>query len=185
MGTGLGLSTVFRDISNNGGFISVESQLGEGTEFRIYLPQDQGKTVEAQNIAPATSHDPITGGTETLLVCDDEESVLTVLSALLEKLGYSVIKALGPRKAIQAARSHIGRISLLLTDFNMPDMNGQQLAEELTQLDPDLKVILLSGMTGDILEYGDDFELIQKPAKIGQLAQKIRKVLGDTDRSGF
>lgn len=179
MGTGLGLSTVFRDISNNGGFISVESQLGAGTEFRIYLPQDQGKTIDAQSVAPPASQDPITGGTETLLVCDDEEPVLTVVSALLEKLGYSVIKALGPRKAIQAARSHMGKISLLLTDFNMPDMNGQQLAKQLTQQDPELKVLYLSGMTGKVLQDIDDYELIQKPAKIGLLAQKIRNVLGD------
>ncbi|WP_417384032.1 GAF domain-containing protein [Gimesia sp.] len=179
MGTGLGLSTVFRDISNNGGFISVESQLGEGTEFRIYLPQEQGKTVETHTDALAASHNSIIGGTETLLVCDDEESVLTVVSALLEKIGYTVIKALGPHQAIQALQSHIGKISLLLTDFNMPEMNGQQLAKQLMELDPDLKVILLSGMTGDILDNVDDFELIQKPAQIGLLAQKIRKVLGD------
>lgn len=179
MGTGLGLSTVFRDISNIGGFISVESELGEGAEFRIYLPQDQGNIVTEKNVDATTSHNLPVGGTETILVCDDEELVLSVVSSLLEALGYSVVKAAGPREAILAATSNVGRISLLLTDFNMPEMNGQQLAQQLTQSDPEMKVIYLSGMAEEIPESaeGNSIEVIQKPAKLGNLSQKIRMVL--------
>ncbi|QDT42779.1 Blue-light-activated protein [Gimesia alba] len=179
MGTGLGLSTVFRDISNLGGFISVESQLGEGTEFRIYLPQNQGKTVKNDSTVASSIKKHAVGGGETILVCDDETMVLTAVSALLEASGYDVIKAAGPQEAILAATSYDGKISLLLTDFNMPEMNGQQLAQELTQRDPEMKVIYLSGLTGDIPDsMGEDqIEVIQKPAKMGILSQKIRAVL--------
>ncbi|QDV50914.1 GAF domain-containing protein [Gimesia fumaroli] len=183
MGTGLGLSTVFRDISNNGGFISVESQLGEGTEFRIYLPQDQGNVVTEKNGETASSQNLTVGGTETILVCDDEEMVLSVVASLLEALGYSVVKACGPREAIRIATSHLGTISLLLTDFNMPEMNGQQLAQQIVQLDPQIKVIYLSGMAEDILESteGKHLEVVQKPVKLGILSQKIRTVLDSCD----
>tara|TARA_R110002095_G_scaffold210061_1_gene197037 strand:- start:101 stop:3175 length:3075 start_codon:yes stop_codon:yes gene_type:complete len=185
MGTGLGLSTVFRDISSHGGFIAVESQLGEGTEFRVYLPQYQGKTVVKKNAAETPAQQHPAGGSETILVCDDEETVLFAVSALLESLGYSVVKASGPVQAIEAAKSHVGKISLLLTDFNMPDMNGKQLAKKLTQQDPDLKVIYLSGVAGDIphSSAGNHIEIIQKPAKMKILSQKIRMVLdGTVDR---
>ena len=179
MGTGLGLSTVFRDISNMGGYISVESQPEAGTEFRIYLPQNQGKTKKNRTTASSPVQEPVVSGGETILVCDDEEMVLTAVSALVEASGYDVIKAAGPQEAILAATSYDGKISLLLTDFNMPEMNGQQLAQELTQMDPELKVIYLSGLTGDIPESpdGDQIEVIQKPAKMGILSQKIRAVL--------
>ncbi|MCA9016220.1 MAG: response regulator, partial [Planctomycetaceae bacterium] len=179
MGTGLGLSTVFRDISNAGGFISVESQLGEGTEFRIYLPQHQGKTVKNKSVEAKSPQRHVVGGGETILVCDDEAMVLSAVSALLEALGYNVIRASGPEEAIEAAISHVGKISLLLTDYNMPKMNGRQLAKQLTQLDPEMKVIYLSGMARDIPDFSnaDQIEVIQKPAKLGVLSQKIRTVL--------
>ncbi len=185
MGTGLGLSTVFRDIASHSGFIAVESQLGEGTEFRIYLPQYQGKTVIEKSAARTPSQRHPAGGSESILVCDDEETVLSAVSALLEALGYTVVKASGPVQAIEAAKSHIGKISLLLTDFNMPEMNGKQLAKKLTQQDPDLKVIYLSGVAEDIppSSAGNHIEIIQKPAKMKILSQKIRMVLdGTVDR---
>lgn len=179
MGTGLGLSTVFRDISNTGGFISVESQLDEGTEFRIYLPQNQGKSVQSKREESTTSQTPTLGRGETILVCDDEAMVLSAVAALVEAAGYSVIRASGPLEAIQAATSHDGKISLLLTDFNMPGMNGQQLASQLTELDPELKVIYLTGLAGDVPESseGEQVEVIQKPTKRDVLSQKIRTVL--------
>ncbi|WP_339727832.1 GAF domain-containing protein [uncultured Gimesia sp.] len=187
MGTGLGLSTVFRDISNTGGFISVESLLGEGTEFRIYLPQIQGNSVISKREEITASKTPTLGSGETILVCDDEAMVLSAVAALVKASGYSVIKASGPQEAIQAASSHEGKISLLLTDFNMPEMNGQQLAKQLKELDPELKVIYLTGMAGDVPESseGAHVEVIQKPTKMEVLSQKIRMVLDRSQCENF
>jgi two-component system, cell cycle sensor histidine kinase and response regulator CckA len=178
-GTGLGLSTAYRDIVNNGGLLTVESQIGKGTNFRIYLPQERKKTVKNISDQSATSTNASINGTETILLCDDEETVLSTVTALLKSLGYTIISASDPTEAIEIGISYPGTISLLLTDFNMPQMNGQQLAKKITQLRPEIKVIYLSGFAGEVLDVteGEKVEIIQKPTNIGTLSLKIRKVL--------
>lgn len=179
-GTGLGLSTVFRDISNAGGYITVNSQLGEGTEFCIYLSQTQRKTDRIKvDEDPTILADAEPGNGEIILVCDDEALVLTAVASMVEASGYSVIRATGPEEAIQIAMSYTDKISMLITDFNMPGMNGHQLARHLLERDPDLKVIFLTGLADDVPADDDQHqvEVIQKPVKKRVLSQKIRTVL--------
>jgi len=180
-GTGLGLSTVFADVKSNGGFITVESCVGHGTTFCIHLPQVEETTETTVTKNKHTS--PLDSGNETILVCDDEDIVLRSVSALLNTFGYTVICAHSPHEAIDIAKTHAGKISLLLTDFAMPEMDGLQLSEQITQLLPEIKIIVTSGYAEDVSQ-GDQvdkthFEFIQKPAPYDLLSQTIRKVLDD------
>lgn len=184
-GTGLGLSTVFADVTRSGGLVEVESRLGEGTVFRVYLP-----AVEKQDLPTSCdterSKDPCPGGSETILVCDDDEVVLDSAAFLLETRGYSVIRAGGGRAALEVAESHAGTIELLLTDVTMPQMNGWELAQELTAQRPDLKVIYMSGYAEDVLAAGaaegEHIEFLQKPPAADALFRRIREVLDATTR---
>ncbi|QDU50377.1 GAF domain-containing protein [Gimesia panareensis] len=180
-GTGLGLSTVQRNLTEIGGFITVASEPGGGSEFQVYLPQHQRVNVKDQEETEAVAEEPVTGGSETILVCDDEPTVLSTVSALLERLGYTVIRALGPEEAIDAAARQEQQISLLCTDFNMPAMNGEQLVRRLTQVRPGLKVIYLSGIAEKIPESAivNGSKVIQKPTKMGELAHAIRGMLDE------
>jgi len=178
-GTGLGLSTVFADVSNSGGFVTVESRLGEGTVISVHLPEAKG-TIESADAGIEKASLPI-GGDETILLCDDEEIVLASVSALLQRLGYSVVYANSPQEAIESAAAHDYRISLLLTDVNMPGMDGIELGKEIKQFYPDIKIILTSGYAEDILHASaaelERFEFLQKPVPYDMLARTIRKVL--------
>jgi len=177
-GTGLGLSTVYGIVKQNDGFIHVYSEPGEGTTFKIYLPRYVGDGEEhaednAVKLAP--------GRGETILVVEDEKKILNVVKTMLEQLGYRVLTAQRPTKALEIAQVHGGKIDLLLTDVIMPEMSGKDLAEQLLQQYPHLKVLYMSGYTADhianhgVLEPGVAF--ISKPLKIQELAVKIREVL--------
>ncbi|MBN70057.1 MAG: hypothetical protein CME32_12365 [Gimesia sp.] len=181
-GTGLGLSTVQRNLSDNGGFVSVESQPEEGTQFRVYLPQEQRiKARETRQTETPTNNKQMAGGSETILVCDDEPIVLSTISALLSRLGYKVLRALGPVEALKTVETHTEAISLLCTDFNMPQINGVELAQRLMEMRPGLKVVYLSGIAEKIpasaLTGGS--LVIQKPANLGELSVVIRQVLDE------
>ncbi|MBC8870472.1 MAG: PAS domain S-box protein [Planctomycetes bacterium] len=179
-GTGLGLSTVFADVTEYGGIIEVESRQGDRTVFHIYLPA-AGETVDAASDDVERPADQVPGGTETILVCDDDEVVLDSAAFLLETRGYSVIRALGASKALEAAQSYTGTIELLLTDVTMPEMDGWQLAQKLTAQRLDMKVIFMSGYAEDVLEAGaaegEHIEFIQKPPETETLFRRIREML--------
>jgi len=185
-GTGLGLSTVFADVTKNGGIIEVESRQGEGTAFHICLPSVE-ETVGADSDEAERSADQCPGGSETILVCDDDEVVLDSAAFLLKTRGYTVIRALGGREAIEAAASHTGPIELFLTDVTMPEMGGWQLAQKLTTQRPDMKVIFMSGYAEDVLRAGasedEHIEFLQKPPENGTLFRRIRDVLDAPRRS--
>ncbi len=179
-GTGLGLSTVHADVTKQGGRIAVESQVGAGTIVRIHLPQSEGTPVEsAADAARPAGQCP--DGDETILVCDDDETVLDSFAMLLETAGYTVIRAQGGAEALQLASSHTGTISLLLTDVIMPGMNGSDLAGELTRQRPELKVLYMSGYASDVLKVdgpgGGGVEFIEKPSVDDALFWKVREVL--------
>ncbi len=176
-GTGLGLSTVYGIVKQNDGFIHVYSELGVGTTFKIYFPRHEGETEEGHEeegrLAP--------GHGETVLLVEDEAKILSVVKAMLEQLGYRVLTANRPHKALEIARKHAGQIDLLLTDVVMPEMSGKELAEQLTQLFPNLKVLYMSGYTANhianhgVLDPGVAF--VSKPLRIQELAKKVREVL--------
>jgi PAS domain S-box-containing protein len=177
-GTGLGLATVYGIVKQNGGHIQVYSELGHGTSFRIYLPCFVGEAAPA----PMEPTGPLPGSSgETVLLVEDEPSLLAISQKLLHRLGYTVLSADTPGQAIQLAETHAGKIHLLMTDVVMPGMNGQNLARQLVARHPQLRCLFMSGYTSDVigrhcvLDKGVHF--IQKPFSLQDLAAKLRTVL--------
>lgn len=178
-GTGLGLATVYGIVKQNNGFINVYSEPGQGTTFRIYLPRHMDENTEAMDGEPEIE---VRGGTETVLIVEDEETVLKISKAMLEALGYTVLAARGKDQALHLAREYSENIDLLLIDVVMPDMNGKELSERILALKPGLKCLFMSGYTADViarqgvLDKGVKF--ISKPFNLKDLAVKVREVLG-------
>jgi PAS domain S-box-containing protein len=177
-GTGLGLSTIYGIVKQNEGFINVYSEPGKGTTVRIYLPrfEDGGIAVTEG----AESQTPL-GGNETVLLVEDEESILKIARAMLERLGYTVLAAGRPSEAIRLAGAHSGPIHLILTDLVMPEMNGKELAAQLSSIYPDLKSLYMSGYTANMIAHhgvlNKGVRMIQKPFSLRDLATKVRDVL--------
>ncbi len=177
-GTGLGLSTVYGIVKQNGGFINVHSEPGEGTAFRIYLPRHKDEVQEAADHKVTME---IEGGTETVLIVEDEESVLNLNRAMLENLGYRVLAVKGADQALWLAREYEGDIDLLLTDIAMPGMNGKELAERVSTIKPGVKCLYMSGYAADMIDHQgileEGFQFISKPFSLVDLADKIRGIL--------
>ncbi len=177
-GTGLGLATIYGIVKQNNGFINVYSEPGEGTTFKVYLPRAEGagadKGVEVEAAAPR-------GGTETVLVVEDEAAILELARESLEQLGYTVLAAKSPEEAMRRSQEQAGTIQLLITDVVMPKMNGRQLAERLTAARPGMKCLYMSGYTADVIAHRGVLEegvsFIAKPFSLRVLAAKVREVL--------
>ncbi|QTA80836.1 Two component system response regulator/histidine kinase, PAS domain-containing [Desulfonema limicola] len=179
-GTGLGLATVYGIVKQNKGFINVYSEPGQGTTFRIYLPQYLAETKSTEK----KNSDKIDlNGNETILLVEDEPSILQMTRMMLEKNGYKVITASRPGEAIALAREHAGGINLLMTDVVMPEMNGRDLAGNILSLYPDLKCLFMSGYTENMIAHhgilDENVQFIQKPFSREQLGAKVREVLDE------
>lgn len=179
-GTGLGLSTVFGIVEQSEGAIAVESAVGQGTTFRIYVPAE-GVPIEP---AKGLSSTRALKGSETILLIEDEDQVRAVARGILKRNGYEVIEARGPDEAAMICKGHDGPIHLLLTDVVMPVVSGPELAERLKPLRPEMKVLFMSGYTNDETVRRNalhaDIDFLQKPLTPDSLARKVRDVL---DRS--
>lgn len=177
-GTGMGLATVYGIVKQNNGFIDVYSEPGKGTTFRIYLPRHEG---EAEGTVLETAAEIIPGRGETVLLVEDEAGIIRMGKMMLERLGYHVIAAETPADALRLASEHAGAIHLLLTDVVMPEMNGRDLADQIKNLCPDIRVLYMSGYTANtIAHYGmvdHGVNFIGKPFSQKDLAAKIRAVL--------
>ncbi|MGP8091165.1 MAG: PAS domain S-box protein [Syntrophobacteraceae bacterium] len=177
-GTGLGLATVFGIVKQNGGFIYVASEPGEGTTFKIYLPRFEGET--AQVLSEEISGKRPTG-TETVLIVEDDEAILNLGRMILENLGYTVLAAQSPVDSIRLVEEHPGDIHLLITDVVMPQMHGRDLAEQLRVIRPKLKCLFMSGYTADVIAHrgilDEGLNFLQKPFGSDELAARVRQVL--------
>jgi signal transduction histidine kinase len=170
-GTGLGLATVYGIVRQSGGHISVETEPGKGSTFRIYLPRVEGvreQAAEVVSLVPAR-------GSETILVVEDQNEVRALVQKILEDYGYVVLSAGEIADAFRIVERHSGPLHLLLTDMVMPQMNGALLAERLVALRPEMAVLYMSGYTDyAIVNHG---RFIHKPFAPDALARKVRGVL--------
>jgi signal transduction histidine kinase len=176
-GTGLGLSTVYGIVRQSGGSITVFSEPGQGSTFRIYFPVAQA---EAQAPEPATEGTAPLRGTETLLWAEDDDAVRELIGRFLESCGYRVLEAETGHRAIQVAAGHDGPIHVLVTDVMMPEVSGLELARRLHAERPELRVILLSGdAVDDKLASGelDQWVRLQKPVEPALIARTVRELL--------
>jgi len=179
-GAGLGMATVYGIVKQNHGFIYPASRPGHGATFTIFFPRHTGRTEPDRGSEAAK--DRFEGG-QTMLVVEDEASVLRLVKRILERRGYVVLTADGPSSAIKLAEEHEGRIHLLITDLIMPEMNGRDLAGRLQARHPGLAVLYMSGYTADAIgrqgEIEADMHFIQKPFSSQALADKVREALED------
>lgn len=182
-GTGLGLASVYGSVRQNGGFVTVCSDVDAGATFDVYLPRQVG-SMPAPRDVPSSNDDTVSDGMETILLVEDESAVLRLTVRALERQGYAVLAANGPSEALRLAGEHEGRIDLLLSDVVMPEMSGRELSKSLLARRPQLKRLFMSGHAADamlqrgVLEEGVRF--IEKPFAIAQLTARVREVL-DSD----
>jgi len=181
-GTGLGLSTVYGIIKQSGGYILVNSEVGLGTSFQVYLPRVDG---DAEEYKRSATIDESFRGTETILLAEDEDTVRRIAREILETYGYHVLEAQNDDSALLLCERYQKAIHLLLTDVVMPEMSGHELAVRLARLRPEMKVLYMSGYIDDrVVHHGvldEGAEFIHKPFSPEALARKVRAVL---DRPG-
>jgi PAS domain S-box-containing protein len=176
-GTGLGLATVYGIVKQSGGTILVHSEPGHGTTFKIYLPAVQEAPVTRDSAAqPSPS-----GGTETVLVVEDEDAIRRLVCSVLKKAGYTVLEAKNGNEALRIAEGREGGIDLMISDIVMPCMGGAELASRLASSRPGMKVMFISGYTDNAIhQHGvlPNAVFLEKPFLPKTLARKVREVLG-------
>lgn len=180
-GTGLGLATVYGIVKQNNGFINVYSEPGRGTSFKIYLPRYIGQAEMLDE--EADTKVPIGKG-ETILIVEDEMSMLRLSEKILTELGYTVLVANSPGEAIEIAGNDQNRIDLLLTDVVMPGMTGREMKERIQKLVPAIKTIYMSGYTANVIAHQGilhkDVNFIQKPFSVKDIAILLHETLNKT-----
>ena len=178
-GTGLGLASAYGIIQNHGGWINVESEVGHGTIFKIYLPASEKEIPQE-----VTFENKVVQGSETILLVDDEEPIINVGTAILKKLGYEVVAAQGGRPAIETLQRSGEEIDLVILDMIMPGMDGGKVFDRIREIKPDMPVILssgysLNGQANEIMQRGCN-GFMQKPFTVSEISQKVRKVINKT-----
>jgi two-component system, cell cycle sensor histidine kinase and response regulator CckA len=177
-GTGLGLSTVYGIVKQSNGYVFVQSEVGAGTTFHVYLPRVEES---AEELSPVKAPQNETGGCETVLLVEDEESVRELVRVTLASRGYNVFEAEDGECGLRLAQDFTGHIDILITDVVMPGIGGRELAKKLLSLRPGISVLYLSGYTEDTVvtqgALGPNTAFLQKPFTLQNLAKKVREVL--------
>ena len=177
-GTGLGLATVYGIVRQSAGFIYVYSEPGLGTTFKVYFPAIEE---EAPGFVPPTREPAFVGGTETVLLVEDQPELRMVAAEILRRHGYTVLEAIDGEEAVRVAGAAGGAIDALLTDVVMPGRGGRVLAASLLALRPSMRVVYMSGYADDtMLRHGiidGELNFIQKPFSASSLLRKMREVL--------
>ena len=178
-GTGLGLSMAYGIIKQHNGHINVCSEPDNGTTFRIYLPAMTEEIVHEETVA--AQQPPATGGTETILLAEDDPAVRELMERILRDFGYDVILAEDGQDAVEKFAVNMGEVKLVLMDVMMPKKNGKEAADEIRQLKPGIQVLFSSGYTADFIhnqaELPETIELIMKPVKPQELISKVEELL--------
>ena len=177
-GTGLGLATVYGIIKQNQGFVDVKSEPGQGAEFRIYIPRQEGEVEPAGK----AEESPAISVKRTILLVEDNEMVRAMVAAILRAVGHEVVVADSPHAAISLCGNPETKIDLLLTDVVMPVMSGKELSDRIKAMAPEIKVLFMSGYTADViinLGLQEEVHFIQKPFGPADLARKINEAMGD------
>jgi len=176
-GTGLGLSMVYGIVKQSGGYILVDSQPNKGARFRLYFPQ----VTDALEPARVGMHKTLPGGSENILVVEDEPALRALTRTFLEVAGYTVVTANSGEAAFEAALGGCASINMLLTDLILPGMSGRVLADRLKMELPDIRVLYMSGYTDDLVSKNGivdrDASLLHKPFTMESLLSKVREVL--------
>jgi PAS domain S-box-containing protein len=176
-GTGLGLATVYGIVKQNGGYVQLQSDPGRGTSLRIFLPLVHEESDAIDRSAPGLP----AGGSETILLVEDEPSLQKLASAALRGYGYTVLEAPDSREALRLCETHPGPIHLLLADFILPGMRADELARRAARIRPETRVLYMSGYTDDALVRDGVLEpgvaLLQKPFATSTLARRVREIL--------
>lgn len=179
-GTGLGLSVVHGIVQKHGGAVTVNTELGKGSTFNVFLPvvQQEGPAAE-QNLAPKS----VPGGKERIMIVDDDDSLLEMYAAQLKRLGYSVNCFNRPTEALKAFKDARDKFGLVITDFTMPGMTGLEFAREVCSIRSDTPIILCSGFSERFTETTIDQagvrRVLYKPVSRSDIAQAVRQILDD------
>jgi CheY-like chemotaxis protein len=175
-GTGLGLATVFGIVKQSGGHVTVNSEVGQGTTFRVCLPRVSDEALPSTAVEPAM---PVGPASETVLLVEDAEALREMIREILEQAGFTVLAAADPQEALNVSALHGGALDLVLTDVVMPGMGGRQMIDRLRVSRPGTQVLFMSGYSAktseDVVESTAAF--IQKPFTAVGLLQKVREVL--------
>jgi CheY-like chemotaxis protein len=175
-GTGLGLASVYGIIKNHGGIINVYSEKGEGSTFTIYLAASEKEVIKEEELP-----EEVLKGEETVLLVDDEDVIIDVGEEILRELGYKVLIARGGKEAVEIYSRNKDKIDIVILDVIMPEMGGGETYDRMKKMNPDIKVLLLSGYSIDgqaeeILQRGCN-GFIQKPFNVSKLSQTMREIL--------
>ena len=177
-GTGLGLATVFGIVKQNKGNISFYSEPGKGTTFQVYLPKHESEDAESHEKSEPVE---IFRGSGTVLLVEDEQSLLLIAKILIERLGYTVLSTSSPFEAINIAQEYKGDIHLLMTDVIMPEISGSDLQKQISVLRPDIKCLFMSGYTADVISHDgvliEGIHFLQKPFTEQELSLKLHEAL--------
>jgi two-component system, cell cycle sensor histidine kinase and response regulator CckA len=183
-GTGLGLSVVHGVIAQHNGFVVVDSEMGKGTTFNIYFPSVDRVAVHTE----IEDVQVVQGGTETILVVEDDPDVQSLIGDVLREYGYNVIMAHDGEEGLMLFEQHTPSIALVIADLMMPKMKGRELYERIRSVSPTTGFLFISGYRAD--QLGGDFvpgkgvEFLEKPFHLHSLAAKIRKILGSPYQTG-